>query len=35
MSLPPSFDPILLQDTLLQTLQQSPLTQQFTTMRVE
>lgn len=35
LKLPNSFDPLVLQDQLLQTLQQSPLTQQFAIMRVE
>lgn len=33
--LPASFDPLLLQDTLLQTLQRSPITQQFAVLRAE
>ena len=33
--LPASFDPLILQDTLLQTLQRSPLTQRFTVLRAE
>jgi hypothetical protein len=35
LKLPASFDPLVLQDQLLHTLQQSPLTQQFAVMRVE
>lgn len=33
--LPASFDPLILQDDLLQTLQRSPITQQFAVLRVE
>jgi hypothetical protein len=33
--LPASFDPLILQDELLKTLQRSPITQQFAVLRVE
>jgi hypothetical protein len=33
--LPASFDPLILQDDLLQTLQRSPVTQQFAVLRAE
>lgn len=33
--LPASFDPLILQDNLLQTLQRSPITQQFAILRAE
>jgi hypothetical protein len=33
--LPASFDPLLLQDELLETLQRSPITQQFAVLRAE